>query len=192
MLACVDKEMNKYSKNVQERIIEPLKSEPWCIDSVYIHMLPFRPKFLINSSHMETFSYVCAKGAFDYLERIDLPGQEIGDVGVAALARAIAPDEGDNTLPNIHTLDLLENGIGDAGMIALSGAFFKGSIPSLKVLILSYNRIGNDGLKALSDSLSEGALASGATVYLLRNNATEAGKQDMRDATKDCGRSVHL
>ena len=149
--------MNEHSKNVQEGIIEPLKSEPWCIHSVDIYMLPFRPNFTINSSHMETFSYVCAKGAFDYLERIDLPGQEIGDVGVAALARAIAPDEGDNTLPNIHTLDLLENGIGDAGMIALSGAFFKGALPQLVAVSLAENMIGNEGVIAFSDALSEGA-----------------------------------
>ena len=37
-----------------------------------------------------------------------------------------------------------------------------------------------------------GSLAPGAEVILYDNNATEAGKQAVRDATKDCGRSVYL
>ena len=33
---------------------------------------------------------------------------------------------------------------------------------------------------------------AGAMVLLWSNNATEAGKQTVRDATKDCGRSVYI
>ena len=42
------------------------------------------------------------------------------------------------------------------------------------------------------DSPKSMALAPGATVALQHNNATEAGKQAVRDATKDCGRNVYF
>ena len=61
----------------------------------------------------------------------------------------------------------------------------------LQELYLNNNEIGDDGVKALASAISSGALAPGAMVILERNNATEAGKQAVRDATKDCGRSVY-
>ena len=53
------------------------------------------------------------------------------------------------------------------------------------------------GLAALAAAITpnengKGALAPGAQVYLMSNQATEAGKQAVRDATKDCGRNVYL
>ena len=47
-------------------------------------------------------------------------------------------------------------------------------------------------MRYLADAFAKGALAPGATVILQHNNATEAGKQAVRDATKDCGRKVYI
>ena len=62
-------------------------------------------------------------------------------------------------------------------------------------LDLDYNNeIGDAGLQALADALGKGALAPGARVFLSGNNATETGKQAMRDcdAAKACGIFVYL
>ena len=62
----------------------------------------------------------------------------------------------------------------------------------IQELYLDENKIGDTGLASLADACAKGALAQGASVNLSGNSATEAGKQAMRDATMDCGRSVYL
>ena len=57
-------------------------------------------------------------------------------------------------------------------------------------LYLNDNQIGNTGLTAFAKAVENGALAPGAEVYLMRNSATETGKQAMRDAAKARGLSV--
>ena len=59
-------------------------------------------------------------------------------------------------------------------------------------LFLDGNRIGDEGLSAFAGAVANGALPQGAIVYLPRNNATEAGKQAVRDATNACGLTVYV
>ena len=59
-------------------------------------------------------------------------------------------------------------------------------------LYLDDNLIGDTGMISLADALRKGALAPGAEVYLMRNSATETGKQAMRDAAKARGLSVYV
>ena len=63
---------------------------------------------------------------------------------------------------------------------------------NLKELWLGGNHIGDLGMSSLSEALAKGSLAPGAKVSLQGNTATEAGKQAVHDATKDCGRIVNL
>ena len=62
----------------------------------------------------------------------------------------------------------------------------------MQVLGLSENQIGDAGMMSLADAVGKGALAPGANVYLMRNSATETGKQAMRDAAKARGLSVYV
>ena len=75
---------------------------------------------------------------------------------------------------------------------ALSFAHAKGSMAKLETLYLTDNKIGDLGMSSLSEALAKGSLAPGAEVYLFNNNAKKAGKQAVRDVTKDCGRNVHI
>ena len=60
-------------------------------------------------------------------------------------------------------------------------------------LSLADNKIGDAGLTALAKAVESGApLAPGASIVLSGNNATETGKQAMRDAAKACGLSVYV
>ena len=59
-------------------------------------------------------------------------------------------------------------------------------------LDLEFNKIGDAGLTALAKAVESGALAPGASVFLSGNNATETGKQAMRDAAKARGLSVYF
>ena len=62
----------------------------------------------------------------------------------------------------------------------------------MQMLALDNNKISDEGLTAFAKAVESGALAPGATVYLGANNATETGKQAMRDAAKARGLSVHV
>ena len=65
---------------------------------------------------------------------------------------------------------------------------------NMQALYLNDNTIGNAGLSALAEAVGKGALAPGASVFLSGNNATETGKQAMRDcdAAKARGLIVYL
>ena len=66
-----------------------------------------------------------------------------------------------------------------------------GALASCQRLELDYNQIGDVGLSALAEACAKRALAQGANIYLQDNdNATETGKQAMRDAAKARGLSV--
>ena len=59
-------------------------------------------------------------------------------------------------------------------------------------LYLNSNKISDAGMTAFADAVGKGALAPGAEVFLGGNDATETGKQAMRDAAKARGLSVYL
>ena len=63
---------------------------------------------------------------------------------------------------------------------------------NMQELDLYKNQIGDAGLSALAEAVGSGALAPGAEVHLQRNNATEIGKQALRDAAKARGLRMYL
>ena len=63
---------------------------------------------------------------------------------------------------------------------------------NMQGLYLQNNQIGDTGMISLADALGKGALARDAQIFLGSNNATEIGKQAMRDAVKARGLSVYL
>ena len=81
--------------------------------------------------------YCRAEGALPQLKRLDLDSNQIGDVGMQALAGAVSK----GALAALETLDLSVNAIGDAGMSALAKAITpgpngKGALPALKELLV--------------------------------------------------------
>ena len=124
---------------------------------------------------------------------LGLEGNRIGDDGLKALAEACRAS---GALAQLIRLDMDGNQIGDAGMTAFAGAVGKGALDNLELLMLISNQIGDDGISALAKAITpskdgKGALAQGARIYLKDNdNATETGKQAMRDAAKARGLSV--
>lgn len=63
------------------------------------------------------------------------------------------------TAPNLHTLWLSGNSIGDAGTKSLAEAFETGHCPALKVLRLFKNDIKAEGSQALAKALQSGSLS---------------------------------
>ena len=62
----------------------------------------------------------------------------------------------------------------------------------MQLLNLNGNQIGDTGMISFADALGKGALAPGAQIFLQGNNATETGKQAMRDAAKARGLIVYF
>ena len=100
-------------------------------------------------------------GALPLLQWLFLSNNQIGDIGLQALAKAITPDkDGKGAMAQLNTLDLNDNMIGDFG------------------------------LTALADALANGALAWGAKVSLCGNRVANTGKQAALDSTRDRGRKL--
>ena len=98
-------------------------------------------------------------------QRLELDSNQIGDVGLSALAEACAK----GALPKLEELWLHENEIGDVGMQALAGAVSKGAMDKVTIIELSSNRIGDDGMKAFADAVEKGELASLKELYLFQD-----------------------
>jgi len=85
-------------------------------------------------------------------------------------------------IPNLRELYLGQNNIGNAGISALAQACVSGALTRLTELHLSNNMIGNDGLKALSDACMGGALEKCTTLHLQWNRITDEGAQALAAA----------
>lgn len=84
---------------------------------------------------------ILAKQSLPLLRGLDLWGNNLGDMGAAALASG-------GVLSPIRALNLRNNGIGPAGAVALAGA----RMPALERLALYDNPIDADGVEALVSS----------------------------------------
>ena len=84
-----------------------------------------------------------------------LYGNNIGDAGLTALAKAVES----GALDKLERLFLSHNAIGDVGMSAFADAVSKGALAQCTFLNLSWNQIGDAGLSALAGALSSGALS---------------------------------
>ena len=62
--------------------------------------------------------------------------------------------------------------------------------PPAQVLSLHTNQIGDAGVTALANACASGSLASITNIYLDFNEATQVGKEAMRDVAKARGFSV--
>jgi Leucine-rich repeat (LRR) protein len=114
--------------------------------------------------------------ALPQLEELYLYNNQIGDVGISALAKAITPSKDrKRALASCQKLDLSYNQISDAGLTALAGALSSGALPQLKELWLGRNSIGDVGLSALADVVSSGALAQVSILRLHENQIGDAG-----------------
>ena len=96
----------------------------------------------------QTFCLMC------HTQVLRLYGNNIGDAGLTALAKAAES----GALDNLTLLDLNLNQIGDAGMSALASACASGALPALQTLALAGNNIGDAGLTALANACVSGAL----------------------------------
>jgi len=83
-------------------------------------------------------------GEYDFMVRVRLNSNDIGDAGACSLALAM------RKLPNLKELHLANNSIGDDGILSLAP---KLTLTSLEYLDLYGNRIGIIGSKALGQNL---------------------------------------
>jgi flagellar hook-length control protein FliK len=91
-------------------------------------------------------------GALPQLETLLLSRNEIGDIGISALASACAS----GALASLKELWLQSNQIGDVGMQALAGAVSSGALASLKELIADDGPLGVDHPKLKAACQSRG------------------------------------
>ena len=146
--------------------IENTQQPPWSIQ------LPFRERSLvrlykgIGDDDMKNFSVLVASGALASLRVLDLRLNQIGDVGLSALADAIGTS---GALASLTILDLKGNKISDEGMKAFSSALSSGALGSLQTLGLYGNRIGDVGMQSFASAVASGALPNVQNVYLTGN-----------------------
>ena len=96
-------------------------------------------------------------------------------------------------MAQLTRLNLRKNQIGDPGITSLADACAKGAMAHLNYLSLGNNRVGDGGIASLANACANGALAQGGSVFLMFNNqATEAGKQALRDAAEARGLEVYF
>ena len=82
------------------------------------------------------------RGPLASCQRLELDSNQIGDVGLSALAEACRAN---GALDKVTVLELQSNKIGEDGMNAFADAVGEGALASLKTLSLANNLIGDDG-----------------------------------------------
>ncbi len=112
-----------------------------------------------------------ASGALPNLEKLRLDNNNIGDIGLSALATAV----GNGALPLLNSLYLGDNQIGDSGLASFATALGSGALPSLTQLVLIENQIGDAGLTAFATAVGSGSLPSLKTLGLGHNMIGDAG-----------------
>lgn len=113
------------------------------------YFVNFKNKHIGNAG-IKTFSHAVTSGALPRLVRIFLSHNRIGDVGLTSFSQACRTSR---TLRYLKHLDLCHNQIFDEGMKSFASSIASGAFPDLQVLLLDSNGIGDAGLIALSDAL---------------------------------------
>ena len=114
----------------------------------------------LGNAGMETLVHSLEHGALEHCTQLELSINEIGDVGLTALARAITPlsKGGSSALEHCTQISLNGNNIGDTGMINFCEALCKGAMAQCTELVLGGNWISDEGMESLSLALAGGAL----------------------------------
>ena len=121
---------------------------------------------------------------------LELGNNQIGDAGLAALAKAVER----GALDKLTRLRLGSNQIGDAGLQALADALGKGALPALELehLELTANQIGDVGLSALASACASGALDHLKNLYLGNNKCSQQSKDMLKTAMSKTNCSIHF
>jgi Ran GTPase-activating protein (RanGAP) involved in mRNA processing and transport len=148
-----------------------------------------------GSAGLTALAEKCGAGGLAKLCKLCVGGNEVGDDGLAALARACAVAQ--TVIADLRELKLRGCGIGDAGLAALADALTSGGIARIESLDLGGNDIGDPGLAALADACRAGALARVETLRLEENSISDEGVVPLADACADVGalgrlRTLHL
>lgn len=162
------------------RLFRPLTTKPFGISFRAIEVKSYidMDNKGLKENDVDAFSCVLSNWALPNLKSLYLPDNQIGDVGITALANAL----GKGALPSLQYLDLECSAIGDVGMIALSNALGKGALPSLMDLDMDGNAIGDAGMQAFANVLGNGALPNLKHVYLSDNQIGDVGITALADA----------
>jgi len=119
-------------------------------------------------------------GALPRLRELSLHHNQIGEAGVAALARAC--EGGAAPLAQLSELHLFNNALGSAGLEALARACRGGAWPQLSHLDLREIDAGDGGLVALAAAGARGALAQLKHLDLRHNPIGNPGTGALADA----------
>ena len=140
----------------------------------------------IGNGGMRAFVSAVAIGSLPQLRELWLNDNQIGDGGMQAFAAFTS-----GSLPQLRMLHLDSTQIGDAGMQAFASAVASGALPQLRELWLQSNQIGDGGMRAFASAVASG-VPNLTFLYLVRNKATEVGKEAMRDVAKARGFHVYV
>lgn len=116
------------------------------------------------------------------LTRLDLESNLIGNVGVGALAKALAS----GALSRLVSLDLRNNNIGDQGARDISAALRTGQCPALSTLDLAGNAIGPEGAVALASAVVCGRCPI-RSLSLAWNNLADSGARGFAETIQSGG-----
>ena len=105
------------------------------------------------------------------------------DKEAVAVSKVIAT----GVLKKLEKLDLYNNQIGDAGVMALAEAAGKGTLPQLEELRLNSNQIGDAGVMALAEAAGKGTLPQLKELRLSLNGTISQQAQDaLKAALPNC------
>ena len=131
----------------------------------------------LGNAGMETLAHSLERGALEHCTQLELYLNEIGAVGLTALARAITPlsKGGSSALKQCTRISLEGNDIGDTGMMNFCEALRQGAMAQCTELVLGGNRISDEGMESLSFALAGGALKQCTSLPLNGNQIGDAG-----------------
>ena len=131
----------------------------------------------LGNAGMETLAHSLESGALEHCTKLELYLNEIGDVGLTALARVITPFSkgGSSALEQCTQISLNGNDIGDDGMTNFCEALRKGAMAQCTKLPLGGNPISDEGMKSFSFALAGGALKQCTSLPFNGNQIGDAG-----------------
>ncbi len=112
------------------------------------------------------------------MTNLQVQGNELGDVGARALAKALRNSS--SRKATIERIDLGSNGVGDKGATGLAEALApnptRGASP-LTTLLLDWNEIGDAGATSLAESLGSLGVAPGMRLRMHDSKVTTVGRK---------------